>query len=457
MKNLLIVDDEIEIANSLSEYFSEKGFSVSTCSVVDEALDIYLKKKPDLILSDIKMPGKSGIDFYKQCQANVTYDEKIPFVLMTGYSDIIGVEKAFDMGVSELIAKPFDIDSISLVINYLLKLDESVGQGSKYFPVAINEFMNSRSTDYNIYLKVGDKFVLVTKSGQEFTEQRVAHFAKKGANYIYLDADDFAKYTDMQFMIANNLSKRPIDVTRKTKLMNHLIQSVSQQIIFKDIDAQMMSNSKIAFESYAQLSLNNTQINTVFSHLMMSTPSIVEKSAVRAMICSMVISLWKWSSPKVQSRLIMSSLFCDISLKDYPTLNRKSIIDYTSEEKAIFENHPMESYKILSQIHEIPEEVLIVALQHHENSVGLGFPQKLNRDKLHPFSKIVRCVDEFVELLYFQPENDRNVQKTLEHMHKAQSKLVSNQVLKTLFMIFKVQVPKNLESLMLPDQTNRVI
>ena len=72
MKNLLIVDDEIEIANSLSEYFSEKGFSVSTCAAVDEALDFYLKKKPDLILSDIKM---------------------------TGYSDITGVEKAFDMGI----------------------------------------------------------------------------------------------------------------------------------------------------------------------------------------------------------------------------------------------------------------------------------------------------------------------------------------------------------------------
>ena len=336
-------------------------------------------------------------------------------------------------------------------------VDESVGQGHKYFPVGINEFMNSRSIEYSIYLKVGDKFVLVTRSGQEFTEQRVAHFAKKGASHIYLSADDFAKYTDMQFMIANSLSKRPIDVTRKTKLMNHLIQTVSQQIIFKDVDAQLMSNSKIAFESYAQLSLNNTQINTVFSHLMMSSPGLVEKCAVRAMVCSMVISLWKWSSPKVQSRMIMSSLFCDISLKDHPTLDKKNLIDYTIEEKNIFEKHPMESYKILSQINEIPEEVLIVALQHHENSAGLGFPQRLNRDKLHPFSKIVRCVDEFIELLYFQPENDRNIQKTLEHMHQAQSKLVSNQVLKTLFMIFKVQLPKNYESLMLPDQTNRVV
>ena len=356
-----------------------------------------------------------------------------------------------------MITKLIESKSKGFAINYLLNLDESIGQGSKYFPVAISDFMSSRSINYNIYLKVGDKFVLVTRTGQEFTEQRVAHFAKKGVDYIYLDADDFAKYTDMQFMIANHLSKRPMDVTRKTKLMNHLIQSVSQQIIFKNVDTNLMVNSRIAFESYAQLSLNNTQINTVFSHLSMSSPGLVEKSAVRAMICSMVISLWKWSTPKVQSRMIMSSLFCDISLKDYPVLSQKNLIDYTPEEKIIFEKHPMESYKILSQIHEIPEEVLIVALQHHENSAGLGFPQKLNRDKLHPFSKVVRCVDEFVELLYFQPENDRHIQRTLEHMHQVQSKLISNQVLKTLFMIFKVQLPKNLESLMLPDQTNRVV
>ena len=457
MKNLLIVDDELEITNSLSEYFSEKGFSVSTCGAVDEALDIYLKKKPDLILSDVKMPGKSGIELYKQCQGNVTPAERIPFVLMTGYSDIIGVEKAFDMGVSELIAKPFDLDSISLVINYLLDLDSSIGLGSKYFPVAIQEFMCSKVSDYSIYLKIGEKFVLVTKTGQEFTEQRIVHFAKKGVSHIYLNADDFAKYTDMQFMIANTVSQRPIDLTRKEKLMNHLIQSISQQIIFKEVDQQLFKSSKIAFEAYTQLSLNNTQINTVLSHLVLSAPSMVEKSAVRSMVCSMILSLWRWNSPKVQSRMIMSSLFCDIGLKNSPELNNKSRIDYTPDDIKQYEKHPMESYKILSQIHEMPEEVLIVALQHHENSSGLGFPQKLNRDKLHAFSKIVHCVDEFIDALYSQPEAERSLPKALEHLYQTQSKMVSDQVLKSLYLIFKVQLPKSFESLLLPDQTSRVI
>ena len=350
MKNLLIVDDEFEITNSLSEYFSEKGFSVSTCGAVDEALDHYRRHKPDLILSDIKMPGKSGIELYKQCQENVTPAEKIPFVLMTGYSDIIGVEKAFDMGVSELIAKPFDLDSINLVINYLLDLDDSVGQGHKYFPVSIQDFMRTKVSDYSIYLKIGEKYVLVTKTGQEFTEQRVVHFAKKGVSHIYLNADDFAKYTDVQFMIANTVSQRPIDVTRKTKLVNYLNQSIDQQIIFKEADQQLFKTSKITFEAYSQLSLNNTQINTVFSHLLLSAPIVVEKSAVRSMICSMVLSLWKWNSPKMQSRMIMSALFCDVSLKDFPELNDKKRTAFTSEDVGYYEKHPMESYKILNQI-----------------------------------------------------------------------------------------------------------
>ncbi len=457
MKNLLIVDDELEITNSLSEYFLEKGFSVSACGAVDEALDLYMKKKPDLILSDIKMPGKSGIDFYKQCQVNETATNKVPFVLMTGYADIIGVEKAFDMGVSELIAKPFDLDSINLVINYLLELDDSVGRGQKYFPVLIQDFMLSKVSDFSIYLKIGEKYVLVTKTGQEFTEQRVVHFAKKGVSHIYLNAEDFAKYTDVQFMIANSVSQRPIDLTRKNKLMNYLTQSVSQQIIFNEVDQQLFNNSRTAFEAYAALALNNTQINTLFSHLLLSTPNVVQKSANRTIICSMVLSSWKWNSPKIQSRMIMSALFCDIGLKNFPEICKKNRTDYTADDNKLYEKHPMESYKILSQIYNMPDEVLIVALQHHENSSGLGFPHKLNRDKLHAFSKIVHCVDEFIEALYSQPESDRSVQKALDYLFQTQSKMISDQVLKSLYIIFKVQLPKAYESLLLPDQTARVI
>lgn len=456
MKNVLVVDDEIEIVNSLKEFLSEKGFNVIPCYASDEAYNQFHKHRPDLVLSDIKMPGKSGIDLFKQCHAeSMGQSRKTQFVLMTSYSDIIGAENAFNMGVSELIAKPFDLDSLNLVLNYLLDMDESVGTEEKYFPVQIDEFINSKKYEFDLYLKIGPRYVLVTRSGQEFSEQRIQNFAKKGVQVIYLNTRDFALYTDMQFAIATNINRRPIDVVRKTKVMNHLMTSVSRSFMASSIDSEIFSNALISFEAYAQISLNNSQLNKVLGELLKSSLDLIEKGALRAMLCSMVTAQWKWNSARFQSRVILSALMCDVGLKDYPELIKKQLYEMTPQEKMQYEQHPFESYRLLREIPQIPEEITLVALQHHENSAGLGFPQKLMRNKLHTFSVIVHCVNEFIETLYAQPDK-QNTQAALDRLYEVQGKMVNQQVIKTLYMLFQHPVPKKLEGLLLPHQTSRL-
>ena len=457
MKNLLIVDDEVEIANSLKEYLTDKGFNVFTCNAAEEAYNCYQEKHPDLILSDIKMPGGSGIDLFNQCsQGSPTHTPQVPFVLMTSYSDIIGVEKAFNMGVSELIAKPFDLESLNMVLNYLLDLDSSLGsEADKYFAVNIDEFIHSSNYNFDIYLKIAEKFVLVTKSGQEFAEQRLQNYARKGVQNVYLNSNGFAQYADLQFAIAKSLNKRPMDLARKSKLMKHLMSSLGQTAILKGLEPKSLSNAITAFESYTQVALNNSQLSLVLNQLHSTSPSIVEKSAVRAMLSSMVTGVWKWNSPKYQSRLILSALMCDVSLKNYPELLQKKLYEYTPNERQQYEQHPIESYKILSQIPDMPDEISTVAIQHHENSAGLGFPQKTLRNKLHSYSVIVHCIDEFIETCYNLPDPS-NVGAALDMLYKNQGKLINLQVIKTLYIVFGLKLPKELEGHMLPHQTSRL-
>lgn len=457
MKNLLIVDDEVEIANSLKEYLTDKGFNVFTCHAAAEAYACYQEHQPDLILSDIKMPGGSGIDLFNQCSKAISNNTpKVPFVLMTSYSDIIGVEKAFNMGVSELIAKPFDLESLNMVLNYLLDLDSSIGsQAEKYYAVNIDEFIHSSNYNFDIYLKIAEKFVLVTKSGQEFAEQRLQNYARKGVQNIYLNSNGFAQYADLQFAIAKSLNKRPMDLARKTKLMKHLMSSLGQTAILQGIESKSLNSAISAFESYTQVALNNSQLSLVLNQLHTTSPSIVEKSAVRAMLSSMVTGVWRWNSPKYQSRLILSALMCDVSLKNYPDLLQKKLYEYSANERQQYEQHPIESYKILSQIPDMPDEISTVAIQHHENSAGLGFPQKTLRNKLHSYSVIIHCIDEFIETCYNLPD-PTNVGAALDMLYKNQGKLINLQVIKTLYMVFGLKLPKELEGHLLPHQTSRL-
>lgn len=454
----MIVDDDPDLLLCVQEFLQLHKYEVIACSKASQASEQFSDPNctVKLILSDIKMPEKDGVQLFQEFKASPLSSRDCPYVLMTGYVDSLGAEEAYKMGVNELLAKPFDLDSLLLVINYLLKKENAFGSAEdKYFAVKIDDFMHTRNNDFNIYIKVGEKFVLITKSGQEYTPQRLAHFATKGLKHIYLNNEDFAKYTDMQFVIAKKINQRPIDVARRAKIMNQLVGSVSQSVIANKVDRELFGNAITSFEAFTQLSVQNPHIEKILTQLIQSSGDLSERCSQTALLGSMVASSWGWNSGKVQSRIILSGLLCDIGLRDYPHLITKRRIDYTEAERKQYEQHPLDSFNTLKQIPDIPVEISMVALEHHENAMGLGFPQKLNRTKVHSFSKIIHCIIEFLETLYFQADQ-KNVQTALDHMHETQSKFISLQVLKTLYKVFNANMPKQLVELPLPNEVMRV-
>jgi response regulator RpfG family c-di-GMP phosphodiesterase len=458
MDKILVVDDNPDLLLSVQEFLQLHHFEVISCSKASQVSEHFVDPNSSvkLILSDIVMPEKDGLQLFKEFKASPLGLRGCPYVLMTGAVDYLGVEEAYKMGVDELLAKPFELDTLLLVINYLLKKDFAFGPAEdKYFAVRIDDFMHTRNNDFNLYIKVGDKFVLITKSGQEYTPQRLSHFLTKGLQHIYLNNNDFAKYTDMQFVIAKKISQRPIDVARRAKIMNHLVGSVSRSVIANKVDSELLSNAIASFEAFTQLSVQNPQIEKILTQMIQASGDLSERCSHTALLSSMVASSWGWNSGKVQSRIILSGLLCDIGLREHPHLITKLRIDYTEAEKKQYEQHPMESFNTLKQIPDIPVEISLVALEHHENAMGLGFPQKLNRTKVHTFSKIIHCVIQFLETLYFQKDQS-NIQAALDQMLQTQAKLISLQVLKTLYKVFNVIMPKQLIELQLPNEVMRV-
>lgn len=454
---ILIVDDEIEIALSLQDYLSQKKYNVLVAHNADEALEMIRSQKINLILSDIRMPGKTGLELFQEYKEKIDTENPIPFVLMTGFADIISVQNAFKIGVNELIAKPFDFDAVNLIIDYLLDTDHAYGTDKEnFFSIPIEEFIMSKTSDYNIFLKVNHKHIRVTKSGQDFTTQRLDNFSKKGATHIYLGSNDFAKYTDLQFAISTTITKRPIDEIKKIRIMNQLISSISQNSIANVIDKKYLAQSLQAFEAYTQAALNQPQLLSILNVISSENPDLAEQSTLKAIMASSIATIWRWNNPKIQSRIILAALLSDIGLKDCKHLLSKKRFEYSTEEIKQYEQHPIKSYEILRQIEGIPEEILYVAIQHHENAASLGFPQKLPRSKTHSYSKLIHCIGVFIDATMEQ-EDRSNIKKVLDQIYNIQGKTVSEQVLKSLYILFKLEPPKELNNILLPTDTARVV
>lgn len=106
-KKLLIVDDDVDIAELLADYFSNKGLKVKTAENGKIALEVIKIFNPDLILSDIKMPYLDGIGLLKEV---IKINSDLPFVMMTGFDSKANLkDKLGNQGVP-LILKPPDLE-----------------------------------------------------------------------------------------------------------------------------------------------------------------------------------------------------------------------------------------------------------------------------------------------------------------------------------------------------------
>jgi DNA-binding response OmpR family regulator len=85
-KRILIVDDEQDICTYLSTLFDDHGYSTSSASDGEEALNEVEAEIPDLITLDISMPKKSGIKFYREMRENDPW-KSVPIIIVTGISE----------------------------------------------------------------------------------------------------------------------------------------------------------------------------------------------------------------------------------------------------------------------------------------------------------------------------------------------------------------------------------
>jgi DNA-binding NtrC family response regulator len=111
--NILIVDDEFAVRDSLCKWFKSDGFTVDTAENATAALERFKEKAWDIVLLDIKMPGMDGIEFNRQIQS---IDKNIVVIIITGYASVDTAVQAIKDGAFEYISKPIDPDNLTHVI-----------------------------------------------------------------------------------------------------------------------------------------------------------------------------------------------------------------------------------------------------------------------------------------------------------------------------------------------------
>lgn len=118
---ILVVDDEPPIRELLREVLTSVGYTVIMAADGREALPMTLAEKPDLILSDIRMPKLDGLTLCKALRVNPE-TKSIPIIMLTNFNTSEHMEAAMMAGADDFLPKPLNVEEVKIRVRSLLNL-----------------------------------------------------------------------------------------------------------------------------------------------------------------------------------------------------------------------------------------------------------------------------------------------------------------------------------------------
>lgn len=123
-KTILVVDDEQSILNSITRTLMDDGYRILTALGGEEGLTKLKDHEVDLVISDYKMPGMSGLEFLRQVQ--IDYPD-ILTIMLTAHGDIeTAMEAINEAGVYKFILKPWNEDELRVTVRRALELRQLI-------------------------------------------------------------------------------------------------------------------------------------------------------------------------------------------------------------------------------------------------------------------------------------------------------------------------------------------
>jgi two-component system nitrogen regulation response regulator NtrX len=118
MTTILVVDDEKGIREALAGVLKDEGYSVFLAATAEEALRRMVKRRPDLVLLDIWMPGKDGVEALGEIKER--YPD-LPVIMISGHANIETAVKTTKLGAYDFIEKPLSLEKVILTIEHALE------------------------------------------------------------------------------------------------------------------------------------------------------------------------------------------------------------------------------------------------------------------------------------------------------------------------------------------------
>ncbi|MBN1596321.1 response regulator [candidate division FCPU426 bacterium] len=450
MSNILVVDDEKSINESLSMILSNDGHAIDMAMDGLDALGYLTKKKYDLVLTDIRMPRMDGMELLKTIRHQ--WGAQTPVILISAYATEATVSQALEQGARDLIVKPFDIQTVREAVNYVLtqktfppieELDKL--QKNKIQHRQISQEQQRRILEYSVLdeigktvsaisgiEKVGSTIISMVQQILDADYALLVIYNHEGGGYKYRCAykdgqvcwvepstvDEYVlewinKNRRSLYIKDLSLDKEFVDCYASGSLLGipfmRKTQTLGALVLYKEKVAEHFSSDALQFlsvmASMATAAIENTNMyNELKSYFNSSVKALISTIEAKdsfvwshssrvARYATMIAKHLKLSELE-QRRLEYLSMLHDIGKIAVPEEILRQKAKLSEWEIQILRTHVVVGENIVRPINFLPEGGRIVRA-HHERYDGKGYPDALKGDAIPVFSRIIHVANAF--------------------------------------------------------------
>lgn len=425
---VLLVDDNDSVLRFLVSAFTSSHCQVRTASTAEQALDLLGEDPYDLVVSDIKMPGLSGLDLLRAIKGK---RPGTPVVLITGVPSVNSAVFGLRHGAYDYLPKPFSVTEVKELIQRLRR-DRAEGNGNVNYPAGVSEELARRQGGVEVLSGIGELALQGLEQGlfvEKVLEKTIGSLRCDGAVILLCDQDGKFNASRMgEPALVNQLltllhahfgdvvksgGRETFTLTKRDdgfEALAALIPGVGNAmgILCMARGGAFLPDEKALLLGYAQTTAIALQKIVLREHL--------EKNLVDT-ISSFVVAL-ESKDPYLKGHSARVSLYTGeiatvmaLEPSDIVLFSRAGMLhdlgklvimdnillkprQLTEEEFELIRSHPVVGDKILKPLRFLSCEAKAVR-HHHERYDGKGYPDALKGEDIPFIARVVTVADAF--------------------------------------------------------------
>lgn len=280
----------------------------------------------------------------------------------------------------------------------------------------------------DIYIRLSkSKYVKMFQTGSSFTkEEYEKYMVRRQINYFYIKKTECQEFLtklnqDLTRLLQES-SKDDHEIFENVNDIQEVIGQLSGKLGFtEEVQDLVKKNMKLTMKAIGQ----SKKLTKIISDSQLRGKNYLSShSVMMASVACSIAAEMKWTSDRTFEKLVLASLLHDIHFQnpDLAKLGKKSEIEpmkesLSEEDYKLIMGHPIKCANLLKMMSEVPGDVDIIVLQHHEYPDGSGFPKGLQAHQISPLSALLIVSHEIVDMMIKQRLDFTLSQFLASHSH----------------------------------------